>query len=258
MSLKRILIFFLVIFLLGLLSVYYPKLTGEATNEEIQAQEYPLETAILTRVVDGDTIHALVNGENITIRMLGINAPEKKMPFSNESKAFLQQFENQTIQLLRDWENLDKYKRKLRYVYFEDRFLNKEILEKGYANTYYIAGLKYQSELLNAEYEAKTNEQGIWTKSQEHCSINLCIILKELNAQEEFFTIFNNCSFSCSLTSWFVKDAGRNTFYLSSLEAGESKTYYSKNNSEVWNNQGDRFFMFDKNGYLVLFYEYTS
>ena len=71
MKLKRILIFFLVILLLSIISIYYPELTGNITNT--QDNYYQKETAILTRVVDGDTIHVLVNGEDWTIRMLGIN-----------------------------------------------------------------------------------------------------------------------------------------------------------------------------------------
>jgi endonuclease YncB( thermonuclease family) len=74
MAAKRFLIFLFVILLLGLLSFFYPQiqeLTGQAATST--STEYPKEPAVLIRVVDGDTIHALVNGEDQTIRMLGIN-----------------------------------------------------------------------------------------------------------------------------------------------------------------------------------------
>jgi len=251
MSAKRILIFFLVISLLGLLSVYYPKLTGEATKT--QAQEYPKEQAILERVIDGDTIEALVNNETWKIRLLGINTPEKKMPFSNESKAFLQQFVGKKITLERDWEDTDKYKRKLRYIYFDNRFLNQEILELGLANSYYTSGLKYEQQFLNAENQAKNLQIGIWTKSKEVCSD--CIKLKELNPIQEYFILINECSYDCDMIRWFAKDAGRNTFYLSAIVSGQ-ESIYSSNGKDVWNNDGDRFFMFDDRGLLVLFYQY--
>ncbi len=254
MNTNRILTFILVILLLALLSIYYPQLTGDATTTP---DYYPKENAVLTRVVDGDTIHALVNGEDQTIRMLGINSPEKKMPFSNESANFLRQFENKTIQLLRDWEDTDKYHRKLRYVFVGSRFLNLEIIQQGMANSYYYAGLRYEEEILKAEKSARLNALGIWEKSQENCAVENCIILEKLDSTKEFFTISNTCDFTCSLDGWFIKDSGRNTFYLSSLSAGEEKAYYSeKLGKEVWNNEGDRFFMFDKSGKLVLFYEY--
>jgi endonuclease YncB( thermonuclease family) len=252
MAKSRILGFLVLILLLFLLAYFYPQvqeLTGQATQST--SQDYPKETAILLRVIDGDTIE-LDNGEHV--RLLGINTPEKNMPFANASKNFLRKFENKTIILERDKEDIDKYKRKLRYIYFENEFINLEILELGLANSYYTRGLKYESQVLNAESQAKNLGIGIWTKSSDSCSS--CIGLKELNSTEEFFIIQNNCENPCVLDGWFVKDAGRNTFYLSNLSAGESKTYHSKNNSEVWNNDGDRFFLFDKKGYLTLFYEY--
>ena len=253
MNPRRILTFFLVILLLALLSIYYPKITSNATTNA----EYPLEYATLERVIDGDTIVYRIGNTSLHARLLGINTPEKKMPFSNEAANFLKQFENKTIVLQRDWEDMDKYKRKLRYIFYEGNFINKKILENGFANTYYLPGLRYESELKNAEALAKKQEIGIWTKSQETCAENNCITLNELDYTEEFFAIQNICNFDCDMNGWFVKDAGRNVFYLSNLNSGEQKTYLSKNNTNIWNNDGDRFFMFDKNGYLVLFYEYS-
>ena len=249
MKSKRILAFFLVIFLLAILSIFYPQLqnlTGHATQQETSKEQ-----AILLRVIDGDTIE--INSSE-HIRLLGINTPEKKMPFSNESKSFLEQFVNKTILLEKDKEDTDKYQRKLRYIYFENRFLNQEILELGLANSYYSDDLKYKTLLLNSESQARSLKIGVWTQSQDSCSS--CIYLKTLNATGEFFIIGNNCSFYCELNGWFVKDAGRNTFYLKPLFANREEIYYSKNNSSIWNNDQDQFFMFDKKGYLVIFYSY--
>jgi len=71
-----------------------------------------------------------------------------------------------------------------------------------------------------------------------------------------FFILENKCDFDCSLDGWFVKDAGRNTFYLSAIGAGEKEKVFSKANKSVWNDVGDQFFMFDKSGLLVEYYEY--
>jgi len=248
---KRLFIFFLVILLLSIFSIIYPTLTGQVTKPT----EYEKEPAVLLRVVDGDTIHALTNsGEDITIRLLGINTPEKKMPFCNEAANFLKQFENQTIFLLRDKEDIDKYDRKLRYIFYEDRFLNKEIIESGFANAYMLEDLKYEQDFKLAEKTARLNEIGIWTKSSDVCAY--CINLKELDPLEEFFILKNDCQFDCALDGWFVKDAGRNVFYLSAIGTGEEEKVFSKNNKSIWNDAGDSFFMFDKGGLLVEYYEY--
>jgi len=247
MKAKRLLIFFLVIFFLSIFSIIYPRLTGQAIKNE----EYQKEPATLLRVIDGDTIEI---DEGLHIRLLGINTPEKKMPFSGEAANFLKEFENKTIFLLRDKEDTDKYDRKLRYVFYEERLLNEEILERGFANAYMLDDLKYEQDFKLAEKTARLNERGIWTKSSDVCVS--CIVLKELNYTEEFFIIENDCDFDCSLDSWFVKDAGRNTFYLSVLKAGEQEKVFSKANKSVWNDGGDSFFMFDKGGLLVEYYEY--
>jgi endonuclease YncB( thermonuclease family) len=67
---KRLVIFLLIVIALSLLSIYYPYLkpTGQVTNIN-----YKKEPATFLRIVDGDTIHALVNGQDETIRLLGIN-----------------------------------------------------------------------------------------------------------------------------------------------------------------------------------------
>jgi endonuclease YncB( thermonuclease family) len=250
MESKRLIFFLLIILILGVTAYIYPTLTGNIINQDY----YPKEQAILTRVIDGDTIEAKVNGEIWKIRLLGINTPEKNMPQSQEAMVFLRQFENRSIQLLRDREDTDKYSRKLRYLIIDNINLDIKILEKGLANAYYTTGLIYEKQLLNAEKEAREKGLGIWTKSEEKCAEYNCIILKKLNPKEEFFTIKNSCSFTCNLAGWFVKDLGRNTFYLSPLQSDEERTYSSK--TEVWNNDHDRLFIFDSQGKIVLFYEY--
>lgn len=253
MGLKRILMFILVIILLGVFSVNYPRLTGDTIGQE--QTEYPKEEAVLIKVTDGDTIHALVNGEDRTVRMLGINAPEKNMPLAAESAAFLGQFVNKTIYLQRDEEDEDKYHRKLRYVFAGDGMLNLELLELGLVNAYIMDNLAYGSDILRAEEQARNLKIGIWKKSSQECA--QCITLDELNAKEEFFVIENTCEFQCELKGWFAKNSGRSSFFLDPMQAEEARIYKSEIlNREVWNNEHDKFFIFDNNGELVYYSEY--
>ena len=60
--------------------------------------------------------------------------------------------------------------------------------------------------------------------------------------------------FNCNLSGWFVKDDANHVFKLENLESGEEEKYVSK--TKIWNDEGDRFFMRDEIGGLVLFYEY--
>jgi len=72
MAKKSILFFLLIILILAIISIYYPQLQN-LTGNVVKSDYYDQETALLTRVVDGDTIEAKVNGELWKIRLLGIN-----------------------------------------------------------------------------------------------------------------------------------------------------------------------------------------
>ena len=246
MKIWRLVIFLTIIFLLSMLSVYYPKITGKGIKEE-----YQKEPAFATRVIDGDTI---VADNNTHIRLLGINAPEKSMKEYAEAKNFLRQIENKSIEILRDSEDTDRYERKLRYVFYDNRLINAEILKQGLATYFMVEGLKYEKELEDAEEYARENELGLWKKSREICAD--CIKLAELNQTDEFFILENRCGFNCSLDGWIVKDEANHVFKLINMDASKTEKYNSK--QKVWNDNKDRFFMRDKNGNLVVFYEYVN
>jgi len=237
---KRLLIFVFIILVLSLISLYFPSFQ----KSEIESRE----AVVVVRVIDGDTLKT----ENQTIRLLGINTPEKGQPYYGEAKGFLQEFENQTIEILKDNEDVDRYDRKLRYVFYDDGIINVEILEQGFGTSFMVDGLKYENKLLVAEDQARTNNLGLWKESVGICS--RCINLLELNAEEEFFVIKNICDFDCELDGWTVKDNANHFFKLNDLEGGQVEKYLSK--GKIWNNAGDRFFMRDGVGGLVIFYAY--
>jgi endonuclease YncB( thermonuclease family) len=247
--LKKAIIFFVIIISLGLLSVFYPYFTGE---KEINPVEYEREQVFVTRVIDGDTLVYEINNISYTCRLLGINTPEKKMFYYQKAKDFLKQVENKTIQILRDKEDEDKYDRKLRYVFYKNNLLNAEILQEGLATSFMLKGLKYEDKFRNAENYAKNKEIRLWEKSEDKCA--KCILLVELNYSVEYFIIKNKCNFDCELKGWIVKDNANHFFKLNNLFVGEEEKYQSK--GSVWNNNGDRFFMRDEIGGLVVFYEY--
>ena len=158
--LKRVLIFLGIVLSLSLLSIYYPYLTGEKT---INPVEYERETIFVERVIDGDT---LVDSNGTVYRLLGIDTPERGEEYYQEAKDFLSLFEGKDVEILRDWEDLGKYKRKLRYIFYEDRLINVEIIEQGFGKAFIIEDLKYKDKILKAEKFAKENCVGIW---EEDC-----------------------------------------------------------------------------------------
>lgn len=249
MKFKRFFIFIFLIVLLALLSIYYPHLTGKSISNN---QEYELEEVFVTRVIDGDTLVYEINNITYNCRLLGINTPEKSQAYYQEAKDFLKQVENKTIAVLKDKEDEDKYGRKLRYVFYKNNLLNAEILQEGFATSFMLDGLKYKGKFRNAENYARNNGIRLWEKSENICQG--CIKLLELNYIDEFFIINNNCNFDCDLNGWIIKDDANHFFKLDNLNAEETRRYDSK--TKIWNDNGDRFFMRDEIGGLVVFYEY--
>lgn len=252
MEKRRILYFFILILILAVYS--YSSLnfkTGETIQNE-NSNEKEIEVAILERVIDGDTVELK---DKRKIRLLGINTPEKKMPYSESAKEFLSNFINETLILEYDKDKIDKYNRTLGYVFFDNRFLNMEILENGWANAYMTSNLKYEKTFLRAQAQAIKFGRGMWKPSSQNCSS--CIKILTLNAKEEYFILENVCSFDCNLNNWFVKDTGRNVFKLTQIRESEKQQFNSSIlKKEVWNNLGDTLFLFDSNGELVLYYSY--
>lgn len=127
-------------------------------------------------VVDGDTIKINLDGKTEVLRLIGIDTPETVDPrkpvqcfgkeASNKAKELLLgkriRIESDESQDVRD-----KYNRLLVYVFREDGiFYNKYMIEQGYAHEYtYELPYKYQSEFIEAELLAKTNQKGLWSPS---------------------------------------------------------------------------------------------
>jgi micrococcal nuclease len=232
------------LFALLLISELYDYFYGENIFDNEQEAQF-------LRTIDGDTIEVDINGNKEKIRLLGINTPEKNMPFSNESFIFLNSFVNKKIILISDKEDVDKYNRKLRYVFFENRLINKEILLKGLGNAFMTSGLSLENELLKAEKEAIDKKEGIWTISTEECA--KCLSLTSLDYEKETITIKNICSFDCLLEGWFIKDAGRNIIKLDPIKPNKTLSIFSS--KDIWG-EHDKFFLFDNKGKLVLYKEW--
>lgn len=123
-------------------------------------------------VVDGDTIKARVDGEQVTIRIIGMDAPEsinKNECFGKESSAKGKEFLNDKwIQIKSDksQDNKDKYGRLLRYVYFDGGTdFGKRMIEEGYAYEYtYDEPYNHQNDYKSMQAYSKSKSFGLWSK----------------------------------------------------------------------------------------------
>ena len=100
--------------------------------------EETAERGVVTTVIDGDTFAAVVAGVEVTVRLLGINAPETDECFGSDARSTLTRllggFE---VVMEAGPEEIDDFGRMLRYVYVEDpdgtMFVNQDLVAEGFA-----------------------------------------------------------------------------------------------------------------------------
>ena len=92
------------------------------------------DTARVVRVIDGDTIDVTLNGQEARVRYVGVNTPERDESCYSEASAANRALVNgQTVTLVRDVSETDRYGRLLRYVYVGDTFVNQQLVADGWA-----------------------------------------------------------------------------------------------------------------------------
>jgi len=119
------------------------------------------------KIIDGDTYDLLTDDKKtIRVRMEGIDAPEKGMPYYKASKKHLGSLcMNQRIEVVSTGE--DKYGRTLAFSYLSDGAeLGHLMIEAGMA--WHFKKYNDDEDLAALEIEARKNKTGLWA---ENCPI---------------------------------------------------------------------------------------
>jgi micrococcal nuclease len=124
------------------------------------------------RVVDGDTLHVLRRDRDVTIRLIGIDAPEVDW-YGGEGECFgaragrfaTRLLDGERVRLELDEDRLDPYGRTLAYVYLRDgRMVNVVLVDEGYATvSIYPRNDRYEVRLRAAEDAARDAGAGLWS-----------------------------------------------------------------------------------------------
>lgn len=129
------------------------------------------DTARVVRVLDGDTVEILLNGQQDKVRLLRINTPEmtdrrpQVLALAQAAKHVLESLVlDKPVSLTYDVVRRDKYRRLLAHLYLDDgTWINREMVRLGYAQIMTIPpNVKYTAEIREAQQEAKDKKRGLW------------------------------------------------------------------------------------------------
>ena len=110
-------------------------------------------------VHDGDTIKVLHGETKETIRLAGIDAPEKDQPFGLAARDWLaRECQGGEIRIVESGK--DRYGRTIGDVHLAGRWLNKALAERGYA--WHYKQYSQSKDLAAAEADARKAKRGLW------------------------------------------------------------------------------------------------
>lgn len=160
---------------------------NKVAEEKAKQLSEHYQKAKVSRVVDGDTIEVVYDGQSYKLRLIGVNTPETHHPqkgvefFGKEASAFTEEKLNgKDIYLEKDVSDTDRYQRLLRYVWLtppkdpsnptyeevRDNSFNGVLVRDGYANaSTYPPDVKYSEWFSKIEAEARANNKGLWNES---------------------------------------------------------------------------------------------
>jgi micrococcal nuclease len=142
--------------------------SGEMRSAENGRNE---DIVAVSRVNDGDTVSAVVNGHFEEIRLIGIDAPEiGQEPWGKIAKRHLTEMfisSSWKVTIEYDIEKRDRYGRLLAYLRTRDgRMVNREMLREGYAVVFTLPpNMRYAREFVAAEKRARKRKIGIWSRN---------------------------------------------------------------------------------------------
>jgi micrococcal nuclease len=113
-------------------------------------------------VTDGDTFVMQLKEGNIRVRLEGIDAPEKKQPFSHESKTFLEKYLNKECRLQKT--GVDRFGRTLGVLWVNGVNINLLMVKEGYA--WHFKKYSKDKVLAEAEADARKNKTGLWKEPE--------------------------------------------------------------------------------------------
>jgi micrococcal nuclease len=130
----------------------------------------PRTNALVTRVIDGDTVEVRFRDRALTVRLIGIDTPESVAPgepvgcFALRSSAYTaNRLEGERVRLEFDVEKIDPFGRTLAYVWLGNELFNETLVRGGFAFvTTFPPNVKYVDRFQDAQRHARAADRGVW------------------------------------------------------------------------------------------------
>ena len=146
---------------------------------------YNFEQVVVESVIDGDTVRILKNNALFTLRIIGVDTPEKSLDgqpaefYADQATAFTSKLlKGKTIYLEKDNSETDRYGRLLRYVWLHipseitpatvaGTNLSALLIKNGYGEFIEVGSDdKYAGHFEIWEQQAQQSKIGMWSKSE--------------------------------------------------------------------------------------------
>jgi micrococcal nuclease len=231
----------------------------------------------LVRVIDGDSLEVSADGEEIEVRLIGINAPERFTLGDDEScagdqaRAVLEEALSTAGELRLDGSETDRYGRLLARVEADGASVNQSLVEAGWALALWSAE---NPALTGSMMEAAEATRGWWGPS---CGQPVAVVevsghqvdppgRDDENLDQEWVEIRNPGNDPIELAGWTIRDdTTSNRFELPAhiLVAGASvkvhtgsgpdgpNDLYLDERSPVWSNGGETVLVLDPEGRIA-------
>ena len=132
--------------------------------------------ALVSSVVDGDTIRVDLGGHTTTVRLIGVDTPElgdrhdpsvPPQPYAREAAEFTRHaLLGQKVRLeFEPQDRIDRYGRTLAYVFLADGTdFNRTLVRKGFARAYIRFPFRYRDQFRADEAAARQARLGLWAQ----------------------------------------------------------------------------------------------
>ncbi len=138
---------------------------GSGTKYSNDTKKQTINT--VTHIVDGDTFD-IASGQRI--RMIGIDTPERGEYFYKEASIRLKELiDGKEVILIKDVSETDRYGRLLRHVYLNGVWINKQMIDEGFAKLLtFPPDVEHVQIFKQAQKKARDAKRGMWANKDNY------------------------------------------------------------------------------------------